>query len=97
LLVVIFSIRCSETLAVAIRRGWYAKRLTPQVASDRDRVDTGILPPSLLVSGPVNLAMMRPAKGNRELITDFAAERAWLGKSQVMGVRRSMPAYQAAQ
>jgi hypothetical protein len=31
--------------------------------------------------------MMPPAQWDRELIADLAAERTWLGKSEVVGVR----------
>ena len=38
---------------------------------------------------------MGPAKGNRELVADPAAQRSWLGKSQVVCVRRPASTQQA--
>jgi len=38
--------------------------------------------------------VMPSTERDRELITDLAAERAWLGKSEVMGVRRLAAAHE---
>src|SRR5262249_17322453 len=52
-----------------------------------DRVNAGLPPPRALVAGAVHRAMMPAAEWDRELVADLAAERAGLGKSEVVGVR----------
>ena len=44
---------------------------------------------------PVQLAMMDTANWNRELVADLAAERAWLGEAQVVGICGRTAAHQA--
>jgi len=58
----------------------------PQVASDFDGVNAGLLPPALLVADAMHRAMMRAAERDCEFIAGFAAERTWLRKSDVMCV-----------
>ncbi len=58
----------------------------PQLARERQRFDAGLLPPSELIAGLMQVAVMRAAEGDRELIADLHAERSGLSKAQVMGV-----------
>src|SRR5215472_5604339 len=62
-------------------------RLLPEPAGNLDRVNTGLPPPRALVAGAVHRAMMPAAEWDHELVADLAAERAGLGKSEVVGVR----------
>ena len=43
----------------------------------------------------MQLTMMGPAERDRELIADFAAERARLRKPQVMGITGLSPTHEA--
>ena len=52
------------------------------------------MPPRRFVTVAVELAMMSPAQGNCELITDLAAKSAVLGEPQMMRVARLSPADQ---
>ncbi len=54
------------------------------------KVDGG--PPHCLISGPVKLAVMKSAKGDRELVADAPPECRTLSKAQVMGIGRLTPA-----
>src|SRR5262249_49132941 len=63
-----------------------ARRL-PEPAGNLDRVNAGLPPPCALVAGAVHRSMMPAAEWDRELIADLAAERTWLGKSEVVGIR----------
>jgi hypothetical protein len=54
-----------------------------------------LLPPRGLVTMPVQLAMMDTAHGDSELVADFTAERARLGKAQMVGVCGKTAAHQA--
>ena len=70
-------------------------RLLPQLQGERHRVDFDRLPPSGLVAPAVQLAMVDATERNRELIADLAAERARLGKTEVVRVRRGAAAHEA--
>ena len=50
-----------------------APRSSPEFAGDLDGVDTGRRPPSLLVAGAMNRAVMRAAERDGEFIAHFAA------------------------
>src|SRR5215472_5636915 len=63
-------------------------RVLPKLAGDFDGVDAGGLPPGSLVAGAMGGPVMRPAERDREFITRFAAQRAWLHVAQMMGVGR---------
>jgi hypothetical protein len=58
----------------------------PQPTRDLDWVDAACVPPSLLVAGAVNCAMMHTAEGYGEFVAGLAAERARLQVAQVMRV-----------
>jgi hypothetical protein len=49
----------------------------------------------LLVSGAMHLAVVRAAQWHREFVAGLAAQRARLGKSKMMGIRRFTAAHQA--
>jgi hypothetical protein len=40
----------------------------------------------------MQLTMVDPAKGHRELIADLKTDRSWLRKTQMMRIRRLSPA-----
>ena len=67
----------------------------PKLAGDFEGVDAGLLPPGLLVTSPMNCAMMGAAKRNGEFIAGPAAKRPRLHKSDVMRVRGLAAAQQA--
>ena len=52
-------------------------------------------PPCGFIAAVVNLAMMASTQRDRELVADFAAESAALGKAQMMGIRGLSAADQA--
>jgi hypothetical protein len=58
----------------------------PQVAGDFDWIDAGGLPPSSLIAGAMDRAMMNTAERHGEFIAGLAAERARLQVAQVMRV-----------
>jgi hypothetical protein len=58
----------------------------PQLPGDLDWVDAGRLPPSSLVAGAMDRAVMDAAEGHGKFIAGFAAERARLQVAQVMRV-----------
>jgi hypothetical protein len=59
----------------------------PQIVSYIERCDADIRPPAPLIAGSMELAVVSPAKRNRELIAGFEAKRARLGEFQVMSVK----------
>ena len=67
----------------------------PQLAGDLDWIDAGRLPPSSLVAGAMDRAMMDAAERYGEFIAGLAAERARLQVAQVMRVRWLASANQA--
>src|SRR5215472_13024706 len=70
-------------------------RRLPEPAGNLDRIDAGLPPPRALVARAVHRTMMPATERNRELIADLATERARLGKSEVVGVRRLAAAHEA--
>jgi hypothetical protein len=56
------------------------------------RIDIEVFPPCEFVTALVKLAMVKPAEGDGEFVTDFAPECPLLGKPKVMGIRRRAPA-----
>jgi len=67
----------------------------PQLTGDLDWIDAGCLPPSSLVAGAMDGAMMDTAERHGEFIAGLAAERARLQVAQVMRVGWLAPADQA--
>ena len=59
------------------------------------RINAGLLPPCRLIAAAVDLAVMPPAERHRELIADLTAQRAWLGKTQMMRIGGHTTANQA--
>ena len=59
----------------------------PEAAGNLDRVSTGLSPPCALITRAMHCTMMPATEWDCELIAHLAAERAWLGKSEVMRVR----------
>src|ERR1700733_10132783 len=68
--------------------------LLPQFSGDGDRIKLRRFPPCRFVATAMEDTMVGAAKGNCELVADPAAQRTWLGKSQMVGVRRSSSAEQ---
>jgi hypothetical protein len=64
----------------------------PQLSGDDDWIKLDRFPPCQFVAPAMEDTMVGAAKGNRELVADPAAQRTWLGKSQMVGVRRSSSA-----
>jgi LssY C-terminus len=60
----------------------------PKALGDLERCYSDSGPPATLVTGTVELAVMFSAERHGEFIARLAAERPWLGKSQVMGIAR---------
>src|SRR5579883_2350371 len=60
----------------------------PDTCGDLQGIDPVALPPRALVAAPMQLAVMKPAKGNREAVTDFPPHRALFCKFEVVGIRR---------
>jgi hypothetical protein len=58
----------------------------PQLTRDFDWIDAGRLPPTALVAGAMDGAMMDTAERHGEFIAGLAAERARLQVAQVMRV-----------
>jgi hypothetical protein len=67
----------------------------PQSLRNNDRIKLNGFPPCCLVATAMEDTMVRAAEGNRKLIADSAPQRARLGKSQVMGIRRPASAQKA--
>ena len=70
-------------------------RMQPEPARDRQRIDLGLLPPRGFVTMPVQLSMVDTAHWDSEFVADLAAQRAWLGKAQMVGVCGQTAANQA--
>ena len=68
----------------------------PQRAGGTSRIESEFLPPSGFIAVTMNFAMISPAERDRELVADFAAERAVLRKAQVVGIARLTTADQTA-
>lgn len=62
--------------------------LQPKRTSYGAWINADILPPGRLVTAAVDLAMVPATQWDGELIADLAAQRAALGKTQVMGIAR---------
>jgi hypothetical protein len=77
----------TETSAVPLRRECCHSR--------RQRLNFCTSPPRSLVAVPVQLAMMNATQRYGELITDLAAERPRLSKTQMVGIGRRTTAHQA--
>jgi hypothetical protein len=69
--------------------------LLPQFSGHGDRIKLDRFPPCRFVAPAMEHKMVGTAKRNHELVTDPAAQRARLGKSQMVGVRRPPSAQQA--
>src|SRR5207245_10533645 len=67
----------------------------PKLASDVDRVNTGLLPPGFFVTGAMHRPVMRAAERDGKFIACFAAERARLHKSDVMRIQGLAAAQEA--
>src|SRR5262245_21257418 len=64
----------------------YSARFLPEPASDFNRVNTGLPPPSAFVAGAMRGAVMHAAERDREFIARLAAQRAWLHVAQMVGI-----------
>jgi hypothetical protein len=67
----------------------------PQQACRGLGIDARRRPPSRLVAASMDLTMMAATKGNSEFVTDLAAKRSWLRKTQMMRVGGRAAADQA--
>ena len=54
-----------------------------------DRLNSHFLPPPFFITNAMECPVMCGAQGHHPFVTDLAAEGAWLGKTQVMGMARS--------
>ncbi len=66
------------------RRSWVAR--LPELAGNRQRFDTGVLPPADFVTRLMQIVRVSAAERDRELVADLHADRAGLRKAQVMRV-----------
>src|SRR5262245_8097210 len=62
--------------------------LLPKILSDPSRIDLQVFPPSHLVTRVMQLPMMPTTEWYSELIADFQANGARLGKSKMMRIAR---------
>ena len=69
--------------------------LLPQSSGNGERIKLDRFPPCRFVAPAMEHAMVSAAKRYHELVTDPAAQRARLGKSQMVRVRRPSSAQQA--
>ena len=60
--------------------------LPPELTGDFDGIDPDRRPPSLLVAGAMNRAVMRAAKRDGEFVACFAAERPRLQVAKMMRI-----------
>ena len=60
--------------------------LSPELTGDLNGIDAGRLPPSLLVAGTMDRAVMRAAERDGEFVARFAAERPRLQVAKVMRI-----------
>jgi hypothetical protein len=67
----------------------------PLLSSNSHRIKLDRFPPRRFVAPAMEHTMVCTTKGNHELVTDPAAERARLGKSQLMGIGRPSSAQKA--
>src|SRR5947208_8191295 len=67
----------------------------PELTGDLGGIDASLLPPGFFVAGAMHRAVMRAAEWDGKFIACFAAERAWLHKSDVMRIRGLAAAQQA--
>ena len=65
--------------------------LRPQLPGNAGRLDSGSRPPIHFLTGAVQFAVMRAAKRDRELVTDFLSETAGLREPQMMGSQGCRP------
>src|SRR5262249_35432200 len=72
--------------AVGLNSALIDAGIFPQLPGDLDWVNAGRLPPSSLVAGAMDRAMMDTAERHGELIAGLSAERAGLQVAQVMRV-----------
>src|SRR5262245_58945472 len=70
--------------------------MLPELARHLERLDTGCLPPSLLVAGAVDRTVMGSAQRDSEFVARPAAQRPRLHVSKMMGVRWLAAADQAS-
>src|SRR5262249_46535217 len=82
-------------LQLAVFGRKHSSGVLPKPERDRHGIDVDAAPPCGLVPLAVELAMVDPAKRNRELIRDSAAERARLRKPNVVSFARLAPAHSA--
>jgi hypothetical protein len=60
----------------------------PEIEGDRHWLDVVPVPPGGLITMVMDLTVVDPAERNRKFIADLAAERSWLGKTQVVRLAR---------
>jgi hypothetical protein len=63
--------------------------------SSGERIDVQVFPPSHLIAGMMQLAMMTAAERYGEFVADFKTQSSGLGKPQVMRIGRLPAADQA--
>src|SRR4051794_31579280 len=70
-------------------------RCAPELERRLGRIEIACDPPGFLVAAVVQLAMMRAAQRDGELVADLTTESSGLSEAEVMGVARLPPAHQA--
>ena len=63
-------------------------RPSPQIERDGQRVYANSGPPGSFIAVAMQFAMVKPTDGDRVFVADVAAERARLGKANLMGFGR---------
>src|SRR5262245_60210299 len=69
--------------------------LLPKPAGKLHGIDPGGLPPGAFVAWAMRGPVMRAAERDREFITRFAAQRAWLHVAQMVGIGWLAAAHEA--
>jgi hypothetical protein len=67
--------------------------MLPEPQCDRKRINVEFLPPRLLTTRPMKLAMMDAANWDGELIADSVSKCTRLGKREVVRIRWYSPTH----
>src|SRR5262245_25821500 len=75
--------------------GFNSARRFPEPASDLNRVNAGLPPPSAFVAGAMRGPVIHAAERDGKFVARFAAQRAWLHVAQMMGIGWLAAAHEA--
>ena len=67
----------------------------PKLPGDLERLDPNVVPPGRLVATVVEVSMVFPAEGHREVVPHLSPHRPRLSEPKVMGVGRRGTAQEA--